>query len=94
MYDSFLYGYGLSLALFSKIETIAIENKETVKYQFSFNDFLNTFLQAKDHKKILRDFYKYFELNSKRQRAHDDARDFLNSNACLLYTSPSPRDRS
>ena len=77
MYDSFLYGYGLTLSLFSDIEEIETKKNASIKYYFNYTDFLKAFLHAKEHKKILRDFNKYFELNTETQRAHGEAREFI-----------------
>ena len=77
MYNFFLYGYGLTLAVFNELEKIADTKDISVNDCFNYNDFLKTFLHAKYHKKILRDFNKYFVLNTKTQAAHDEARNFL-----------------
>lgn len=80
MYDSFLYGYGLTLAIFDILEKMTFKMNERVIYYFSYTDFLKAFLHAEDHKRIIKNFNKYFELNSKTKKAHDEARAFLITN--------------
>ena len=86
MYDSFLYGYGLTLAIFDILIKMTVERNETVNYYFNFNDFLKAFLHAEDHKRIIRRFNKYFELNRKTQKAHDDTKAFLIANENEIYS--------
>lgn len=77
MYDSFLYGYGLTLSLFNVLEKIEAKKNTSIKYYFNYTEFLKAFLHAEKHKKILRDFNKYFKLNTETQKAHDAAREFI-----------------
>lgn len=85
MYDSLLYGYGLTLAIFNTIQEMAIENGDDENCYFDVNDFLHTFLHSKEHKRIVRSFNRYFVINSKTQPAHDVAKTFLISNEDEIY---------
>ncbi|MBT7069994.1 MAG: hypothetical protein HN855_11035 [Anaerolineae bacterium] len=77
MYDSFLYGYGLTLAVFAQTQEIPFDRPvHAIKY-LDFNAFFNEFIQANDRDKILVDFYKYFEIHPETKKAHDAARLFL-----------------
>ena len=50
-----------------------------------------------DKRKVIADvFQQHFEDNSKYKKAWQDAKDkytVMRNQACLLYTSPSPRDK-
>jgi hypothetical protein len=86
MFDSFLYGYGLTLALFGILGKMAVKNDSGVKYFFNYNNFLKAFLHAKYHKKVLRDFNKYFDINIDAQKHHDEAKAFLIANENEIYS--------
>ena len=59
MYDSFLYGYGLSLAIFDQIKNI-IPTNHILKDYLSVDKLIVEFLYADDHTRLKRDFYKFF----------------------------------
>lgn len=86
MYDSFLFGYGLTLALFVILGKIADNKYSRAERYFNYNDFLKAFLHAKHHKRILRDFNKYFGMNIEAQKNHDEAKAFLIANESDIYS--------
>ena len=77
MYDSFLYGYGLTLSVFTKIKNLPFDKKLHALNYLDFNIFFNEFILANDGDKILIDFYKYFEITATTKKAHDASRYFL-----------------
>lgn len=78
MYDSLLYGYGLTCFVFDKIDPFISSSNPCKKY-FSINTFLKEFLNAEKHKHILRDFNRYFELSNETNEGHEEARNYLKS---------------
>lgn len=87
MYDSFLYGYGLTLALFNVLGEVANKKGNEVTRYFNYNNFLKTFLHAKYHKRILRDFNNYFDLNAESRRVHDKVKEFLIANEDEIFSN-------
>lgn len=86
MYDSFIYGYGLTLALFNVLESLTKNKGGIVEHYFNFNNFLQAFLHAEYHRKILRDFNKYFDINVDTQKHHDEAKAFLIAGEDDIYS--------
>ncbi len=76
-YDSLLYGNGLTLSVLNIIKD-RTDNK--------FGDYLNCntfildFINAKYHKRILREYLKYFNLTERTKANHDKARIILHKN--------------
>lgn len=86
MYDSLLYGYGLTCFVFDKIDSL-IDSSNPCKKYFSIISFLEDFINAEKHKRILRDFNRYFDLNNETNEGHEEARNYLKSeiNNILKY---------
>lgn len=78
MYDSFLYGYGLTLFVFAKIKS-SISELNPCKSYLDFNHFLIQFLSAENHRKILREFNNLFDQYDETNEAHEEARNFIKS---------------
>lgn len=78
MFDSLLYGYGLTCFVFDKLDSM-IDPSHPCKNYFSLNSFLEDFINAEKHKRILRDFNKYFDLNNETNEGHEEARKFIKS---------------
>jgi len=76
LFDSFLYGYGLTLFVIENIKSLVSEKNPCKRY-LDLNVFLYEFINSENHAKILRDFNSYFNLNSETNEAHDEARNFL-----------------
>ncbi|UCH72126.1 MAG: hypothetical protein JSW62_00840 [Thermoplasmatales archaeon] len=74
-YNSFLYGNGLTLAVLNQIKKIF--TSPPIDRYLDFNIFFNEFIRAEDHKRILRDFNKYFELNKDTIKTHLEIRNFI-----------------
>lgn len=78
MFNSFLFGYGLTIYCLEKIKPTVAESNPLKNY-IELSNFLNVFLTAPLHKKILRDFNKYFVKDSRATPDHDEIREFLYS---------------
>lgn len=78
MYDSLLYGYGLTCFVFDEVYPL-IDSSNPCKKFLSLNFFLEDFINAEKHKRILRDFNRYFQLNDETNKGHEEARNFLKS---------------
>lgn len=76
MYDSFLYGYGLTLFVFDQISNLVSESNPCKPFM-NIDNFWANFLNAEKHNRILSDFNKYFDLNDKTNYEHKITRDFL-----------------
>lgn len=76
MYDSFLYGYGLNLAISHKIASVLPKRK--TQYLF-FNDFFHEFIAGDENLKIYKDFLKYFDIDSNTIKMHEDTKRYLAS---------------
>lgn len=74
MYDSFLYGYGLNLAISHKITSIL--PKSQTQYLF-FNDFFYEFIADDGNSKIYKNFLKYFDLDADVIDMHNKTKAFL-----------------
>lgn len=75
LYNSFLYGYGLTLAVLNHVSKSI--NIPSIDKYIDFNIFFYDFIQAEEHKRILRDFNKYFKLNSDTIKTHLNTRKYL-----------------
>lgn len=86
MFDSLLYGYGLTCFVFDKIDPL-IDSSNPIKKYLSVNSFLEDFINAERHKRIVRDFNKYFNLDNTTNEGHEEARNYLKSeiNNILKY---------
>jgi len=77
MYNSMLYGNGLTLAVLSTI-------KENFSNEFicylDCDDFIFEFIYAEPHKRIYRDFIKYFLINKETEKVHNEARKIIKRN--------------
>lgn len=74
MFNSFLYGNGLSLSVL-----LAVRNNfdnEYIRY-LNCNDFIFEFANAESHKRILRDFLKYFKITKASEAVHHESRKIL-----------------
>ncbi|MCG6913929.1 hypothetical protein LJE86_08435, partial [bacterium BMS3Abin03] len=78
MYDSLLYGYGLTCFVFDKIDSL-VDSSNPCKRYFSINSFLEDFINAQKHNRILRDFNKYFDLDIETNEGHEEARSYIKS---------------
>lgn len=74
-YNSFLYGNGLTVAILGQIKKHF--SFTPIDRYLDFNTFFNDFIQAENHKRILRDFYKYFEIDEDSLKTHTNTRSFL-----------------
>ncbi len=74
-YNSVLYGYGLTLSVLNQIK-INFTYPPIEKY-LDINVFFNDFVRFEDHKRIKRNFNKYFELNSETIKTHIEMRNYL-----------------
>ncbi len=78
MYDSFLYGYGLTLAVSSRLSHTVELTPWQSKYLF-FSSFFRAFITSEDHRKVYRDFLKYFEIDYEAARIHANTKEELAS---------------
>ena len=76
MYDSLLYGYGLTLAISSNLSGLTGLNSWQRKYLF-FSSFFREFVTAASHSKVYREFLKYFEINRESAIHHAEMKEEL-----------------
>jgi len=74
-YNSFLYGNGLTKAILGLIKKHL--SFPPIDSYLDFNIFFNEFIQAENHKRILRDFYNYFKIDSNSLKTHNNNRCYL-----------------
>lgn len=77
-YDSILYGNGLTLHTLSAIQKQS--DDPFIKY-LSISEFMSDFSSSENHRRIVRDFKKFFHMNKEVERAHDYAKEQLRLNA-------------
>jgi hypothetical protein len=73
-YDSFLYGNGLTLGVLSIIREYS-DNK--LWNYLNCENFICDFVKAESHKRIIREYLKYFQITQTTKANHDKARSFL-----------------
>lgn len=69
MYDSLLYGYGLNLAMSKRLACLP-SLPTWQKQQLFFDSFFRAFITSEEHKRIYRDFLKYFKINQESAVLH------------------------
>jgi len=69
MYDTFLYGYGLTLAVSSQLLNSVKLTSRQRQYLF-FSSFFREFVTSDEHRKVYRDFLKYFKINPETAYQH------------------------
>jgi hypothetical protein len=76
-YDSFLYGNGLTIGVLSKLKE---KSDSKLKRYLDCNNFILDFINAEPHKRILRNFLKYFQIDNETEKNHIEAREYLKAN--------------
>lgn len=83
VYNSFLYGNGLSLATLQSVRNNY--DNEYIRY-LQCDDFIFEFANAESHKRILRDFLKYFKITGNSEIVHVKSRLILKKNIEKINT--------
>lgn len=78
MYDSFLYGYGLTLAISNKLSKFSALAPQQKKILY-FDSFFHTFVTSVDHKRIYRQFLKLYKVDSGKVDLHKQMKNNLAS---------------
>jgi hypothetical protein len=78
MYDSLLFGYGLSLAV-SKSLSSSLKITGRQKEYLYFDTFFKAFITSNEHKRVYRDFLKYFKITQESALAHRNTKIYLAS---------------
>ena len=76
-FDSLLYGNGLTIAILSILKE---HSKSNFRDYLDCDTFIGDFITAKSHRRILREYLKYFNITDVTKANHDKARSILREN--------------
>lgn len=76
-FDSILYGNGLTI---HTLNTIFEVSKDPFRKYLSDKEFIYNFSHSEDHRRIVRDFEKYFKMDIEFKKLHDLSRSILKDN--------------
>ena len=78
MYDSFLFGYGLTLAISNKLSKTSVLTPQQKQILY-FDSFFHTFVTSEDHKRIYRQFLRKYKVDSSKVNLHEQMKNKLAS---------------
>jgi len=80
MYDSFLFGYGLTLAISNRLSKSSLITPQQKQILY-FDSFFRAFVESNDNEKIYKQFLKLYRIDSGYYKLHEKMKINLASKA-------------